>query len=99
MNQESPCTNIQETLARIDKKIDAINKTINPPFWKKLLHFIWRNLFSIIILIVLVIFGYKVWEFLQHLQLQIDAIKSLPANTVDTAADSVKSVIDWIKFW
>ena len=99
MNQESPCTNIQETLARIDKKIDAINKTINPPFWKKLLRFIWRNLFSIIILIVVVILGVKIWEFLQDLQAQIEAIKSMPANAVDTATDSVKGVIDLIKFW
>lgn len=99
MNQESPCTNIQETLARMEKKIHAIDKTINPPFWKKLLRFIWRNLFSIIILIILIVFGYKVWEFLQHLQVQIDAIKSMPTNAVDTAADSVKSVIDFIKFW
>ena len=99
MSQESPCTNIQETLSRMEKRIEAINKTINPPFWKKLLLFIWRNLFSIIILIVLIIFGYKVWEFLQALQVQIDALKAIPANVVDTATDSVKGVIDFIKFW
>ncbi len=99
MNNSSPCNDIQKCLSRIEQKIDKIERTLHPPFWKKLLLFLWRNLFSIIILVVIIILGIKVWEFLQALQAQIDALKSMPGNAVDATTDSVKEVIDWIKFW
>lgn len=96
---ESPCSDIQSTLARLEQKIDKLERHINPPFWAKLLHFIGRNFFAILTLVVLVVLAYRAWELYQHVLSEIEEIKAIPANVIDSGKDSVENLIDKIKFW
>ena len=99
MNQQSPCTDIQATLARIEEKIQKIDRTIHPPFWLKLLRWIGRNFFTIVLLVVVIILAYKGWEMYQDILFRIDDIKNMPANAVEAGKDSVETLMDKIKFW
>ncbi len=99
MNQESPYTNIQESLARLEQKIDRINRTINPPFWVKLLRWIGRNFFTIVVLIVVIILSFKAWELYQDIIIRIEEIKTVPATVLDTGKTTIQNVIDTVKFW
>ncbi len=99
MNAKPLATDIPETLARLEKKIDKINRTVNPPFWVKLLRWIARNFFTIVLIIIIIILGYKAWDMYQDLLLRIDEIKNMPANAVDTGKDAIQNVVEKIKFW
>ena len=96
---ESELHNLRDTLARLEEKIEKINCTVNPPFWIKLLRYIWRNLFTIILIIILVIISYKAYDAYLDLINRIEEVKSIPANVIDSGKDSVETLIDKIKFW
>jgi hypothetical protein len=99
MNQELPRTDIQVTLARLEGKINKIDRTINPPFWGKLLHWIERNFFTIVLLIVVIFIAYKGWEMYQNVLSSIEEIKSMPANAIDSGKNAIQNVVDKLKFW
>lgn len=99
MNQNSPYTDIQSRLARIEEKLNKINKTLHPPFWKKLLRWIGRNFFTIILLIVVIVLAYKTWDMYQDVLMRIEEIKNMPANAVETGKESMENLMDKIKFW
>ena len=99
MNQELPYASIQETLARLEKKIDKINRTINPPFWIKLLRWVGRNLFTIMLIVVIIVLSYKAWDMYQDLLFRIEEIKNIPSNTIDSGKDAVQNVVEQLKFW
>jgi hypothetical protein len=89
----------QTTLARLEEKINKIDRTINPPFWVKLLHWIGRNFFTLVLLIIVIFLAYKGWEMYQNVLSSIEEIKNMPANVINTGKDSVENLIDKIKFW
>lgn len=96
---ESPCTDLQTTLTRLEQKIDKIERHVNPPFWVKLLRFIGRNFFSILTLILLVVLAYKAWELYLDVLAKIEEVKAMPAEVLESGKDSVENLIDKIKFW
>ncbi len=98
MNQ-SPCTDIQTTLARLETKIDKLDRTINPPFWEKALFFIGRNFFSIVLLAVVIYLSFKGYEMYLDILARIEEIKNMPAEALESGKDSVENLIETIKFW
>jgi tetrahydromethanopterin S-methyltransferase subunit G len=99
MNQESPYTDIQSRLSRIEEKVNKIDRTINPPFWLKLLRWIGRNFFTLVLLIIVLFLAYKGWEMYQNVLSSIDEIKSMPANAIDSGKDVLEDVVDKLRFW
>lgn len=99
MNQELPRTDIQVTLARLEEKINKIDRTINPPFWVKLFHWVGRNFFTILVLVLVIFIAYKGWEMYQNVLSSIDEIKSMPSNAIDSGKDAIQNVVDKLKFW
>jgi len=99
MNAEPPATDIPTTLARLEEKIDKIERTINPPFWLKLLRWIGRNFFTIVLIIIVIVLSYKAWDMYQDLLFRIEEIKNIPAQAVDTGKDAIQNVIEKVKFW
>ncbi len=98
MNQ-SPCSDIQTTLARLESKLDKLDRTINPPFWEKALFFIGRNFFSIVLLIIVIILALKGYEMYLDILARIEEIKNIPSDALESGKDSVENLIDVIKFW
>ena len=90
---------MRDTLSRLEAKIDKIDRTVNPPFWVKLLHFIGRNFFTIVLLIVVIILASRGWEMYQDLLFRIEEIKNMPSEALESGKDSVETLIDKIKFW
>ncbi len=99
MSQLLPQTDVTTTLARLEEKIDKIDRTLHPPFWVKLLHWIGRNFFTIILIIVIIMLSFKVWNMYQDLLLRIEEIKNIPSNTIDSGKDAVQNVIEQLKLW
>ncbi len=95
---------IEEKIDQLEKKTRRIDRTVNPPWWKNLLKFIFNNFFTILTLIFLLLMAWKAWEFYQMLsgQFQVlnghldevrnvsETIKDIPQN----AGNSIKGIID-----
>jgi len=57
------------------KKVEAIDKTVNPPFWKKFLTWFISNFWTLLALAIIGYFLWQVWEMVQAVQAQIEAVK------------------------
>lgn len=88
-----------EQLDRIEKKVDRIDRTLNPPFWKKLLRWIGRNFFTIVLLIIVIFFAYKGWAMYQNVLSSIEEVKSIPTTAIDSGKDTIQNIVDTIRFW
>ena len=99
MNPEPPYADIQSRLSRIEETLNKIDKTLHPPFWKKLLRWIGRNFFTLVLLIIVLFLAYKGWEMYQNVLSSIDEIKSMPANAIDSGKDVLEDVVDTLRFW
>ncbi len=96
--------NLQETLSRLETKIDKledqvnkINKRINPPWWKNFAGFLASNFFTILTLISLILIAWKAWEFylgisnqLELVKESVNSIKNLPASAGNSLKDMIK---------
>ena len=58
------------------KKVEQIDKTVNPPFWKTFLKWFIDNFWTLLSLAVIAYFLWQVWEMVQAVQAQIDAVKT-----------------------
>lgn len=102
INTPSPEFNhniIITSLYHIKEKLNKIDKTLHPPFWLKLLRWIGRNFFTIILLITVIILAYKAWDMYQDLLVRIEEAKNMPTNAVETGKDTIQNVIEKVKFW
>jgi hypothetical protein len=90
---------MRDSLTRIEEKINKIDRTINPPFWKKLLRWIGRNFFTLVLLIIVLFLAYKGWEMYQNVLTSIEEVKSMPANAIDSGKDMLENVVNTLKFW
>lgn len=99
MTQESPCTDIKSRLSRIEETLNKIDKTLHPPFWLKLLRWIGRNFFTIVLLVLIIFLAYKAWDMYQDVLMRIEEVKNMPANAVEAGKDSIQNVIEKVKFW
>ena len=96
---ESEHNTIKDSLTRIEEKVNKLNRTLNPPFWKKLLRWIGRNFFTIVLLLIVIFLAYKGWEMYQNVLTSIEEIKNMPANAIDSGKDVLEDVVDTLRFW
>jgi len=73
--------NWKDILARMEAKtdflilqVDRLNRTINPPLWKKTLRWVWRNWFTLAVLIAVGVIAWNAWEAIQTLNEKITEI-------------------------
>lgn len=57
------------------KKVEQIDRTVNPPFWKTFLHWFLANFWTLLALAVIAYFLWQVWEMVQAVQTQIKSVK------------------------
>jgi len=94
--------NSKSTISRLEKKIDflilqvdRLNQTINPPVWKKVLKWVWRNWLTIAGFIAVGIISWNAWEAFQALTEKVDAIANIPSQAKETLWDAAEK----LKFW
>jgi hypothetical protein len=95
--------------AKIDaltKMIQKIDRTVNPPWWKKILLFIYHNFFTIVLLVALGYIAWKAWGIyldvmtqVTEVKLQIEELKQIPANMQDSLQIVIENTLQKIKFW
>jgi predicted negative regulator of RcsB-dependent stress response len=92
------------------KKVNEIDKTINPPFWKTFLKWFIANFWTLLSLAIIGYFLWQVWEMVQAVQAQIDSVKgqvdglrgavSAQFKGMGEALGSLPSIdINRFKFW
>lgn len=74
------------------KKVEEIDKTVNPPFWKTFLKWFISHFWTWVILAVLAYFMWQVWEMVQAVQAQIDAVKSSMDGFKVSVSDQFKGL-------
>jgi hypothetical protein len=101
------------TITRLEKKVDflilqvdRLNKTINPPIWKKAVRWIWRHWFTITILLVIGFIAWNAWEEFQILNAKIEEIQAMPSRAIGEiqslpgrATESLWDAVEKVKFW
>ena len=100
----------EEKIDYLIKKIEQIDKTVNPPFWKTFLKWFLSHFWTWLILGVLAYFMWQVWEMVQAVQAQIDAVTTSMDSFKVSVGDQFKGLgealdsitnfdINQLKFW
>ncbi len=99
-----------EKIDYLIKKIDQIDKTINPPLWKSLLKWFISHFWTLLALAVVAYFLWQVWEMVQAVQAQVDSVKNQVDGFKVSVGDQFKGLgeamgsiknfdINQFKFW
>ena len=85
----------EDKLDLILEKLERIDQTINPPFWKVSLKWVVNHFLTLLILVFVAIIVWKVWgivldiiEVTDNLQAQFGSFK-----------DSTSQAVERMKFW
>ncbi|NCP67168.1 hypothetical protein GW756_03115 [bacterium] len=92
------------------KKIEQIDRTVNPPFWKTFLYWFLANFWTLLFLAIIGYFLWQVWEMVQAVQAQVDAVqnqvngfKLSVSNQFKGLGEALGSIKDFdisrFKFW
>lgn len=81
-----------EKIDYLIKKIDQIDKTINPPFWKTFLKWFIANFWTLLALAIIGYFLWQVWEMVQAVQTQIDSVKGQVDGLKNSVSDQFKGM-------
>ena len=91
-------------------KVEQIDRAVNPPLWKVLITWFFNHFWTLLFLAILAYFLWQVWEVVQAVQAQVNAVQS-QVDTFKTGVSSqfagVKEAIEQIrnfevkdlKFW
>ena len=77
------------------QKVEQIDRTVNPPFWKTLLRWIWNHLLTLVILGIIAYLVWEIWGIVQDLILQVDAVQSQFSDIKTSITDTIAP----LKFW
>ncbi|NJP03997.1 hypothetical protein HC823_01925 [Candidatus Gracilibacteria bacterium] len=109
MENKTETDRIATLEAKIDeltKVVKKINRTVNPPWWQKILLFIYHNFFTILLLVALGYISWKAWNiYLDILQqvaevkAQIAELKQIPGNIQTSLQTMFENALQQIKFW
>lgn len=109
MENNSETDRIIALEAKIDvltKTIKKIDKTVNPPWWKAVLIFIYHNFFTILLLVALGYISWKAWGIyldvmaqVSEVKAQIAELKEIPSNMQDSLQISIENALQNLKFW
>ena len=86
---------LEEKIDYLIEKVDKINNTVNPPLWKMLLLWCWNHFFLLIGIGILGYFTWKIWEIVEHLMTQTQAVQ----DQFSVLQTQIKNMIDTFKFW
>lgn len=86
---------LEEKVDYLLQKIDKIDHTINPPWWKTMLLWCWNHLFLIIGLTILAYFTWKIWGVVQDVMLQTQIVK----DQISGFQEQIKTLLNSLKFW
>ncbi len=103
----------RDILGRLEKKIDflilqvdRLNHTINPPIWKKVLKWVWRNWLTIAMLLVVGFIAWNAWEAFQTLTEKIAEIQAIPSRALGEiqslpirATETLWDAVERVRFW
>ncbi len=103
----------QDRIAALEAKIDEltkvvkkINRTVNPPWWKAILLFIYHNFFTILLLVALGYISWKAWNLyldvmqqVTEVKAQIAELKEIPGNIQTSLQTMLENALQQIKFW
>lgn len=99
-----------EKIDYLIKKVDQIDRTINPPLWKALLTWFLNHFWTLLFLAILAYFLWQVWEAVQYVQSGLSAVElklenmksgvSAQFQSLGEALSSVKEFdVSRLKFW
>lgn len=104
----------EQKLDYLIAKVEAIDYTVNPPWWKGLIQWFIRNFWTLLML-TLILWGlWELWQIVQAVQAQVEAVgdrvnsvktsvrESLAPVTesVNSMKESIQSInLDRVKFW
>ena len=74
------------------KKVEEIDKAVNPPFWKTFLKWFIFNFWTLLSLAVIAYFLWQVWEMVQAVQTQIDSVKGQVDGLKNSVGDQFKGM-------
>ncbi len=97
-------------IEKLEIKVNAIDKTINPPFWKKFLSWFFSNFWTLLFLAVIGYFLWQVWEVVQTLQeglnqveLKISGVKTSVSTQLQNFSEILEPLrkinLEKLKFW
>lgn len=81
-----------DKLDLILKKVERLEKTINPPTWKKILHWILSNFVTLVILIFLAVVVWKTWGV-------VSDVLELTQSLNDGLTTFIEDAWETLKFW
>ena len=85
----------EEKLDLILKRLDSIERKIDPPLHKKILLWVYHNFFTLLLLIVIMLVLWKVWFIVQNVLDTTEAVRDQTTAFIESWKDEINS---W-KFW
>ncbi len=78
------------------QKVEAIDRTVNPPLWKQIIQWLLSNFWTLLFLFIISYFLWQVWEVVQAVQAQVDALNTRVSGIKESVSDSLKPVSEGI---
>ncbi len=85
----------EEKIDFLIRQVDRLNRTINPPVWKKIVHWVWRHWFTLVMLCIIGFIAWEAREAFLSLQEKIEEISNIPTH----AKESLWDAFERVKFW
>jgi len=84
-----------EKLDYLIKKVEALDRTINPPAWKNAMHWGFNHFWTILAIGSLAYFVWQIWDLIQAMQANLNDLGIKVADIKDLFL----SQVDKLKFW
>ena len=96
-----------EKIDYLIKKVDQIERQLNPPFWKKCVHWFFAHFWTLLLLGILGYFMWQIWEIVQGVQQSIQGFENrfgdfkmaIEAQVQKISDQAAALNLDKIKFW
>jgi hypothetical protein len=89
---------LQELELKVDRILELTEQTYieaHPPWYKRVLKFIFRHLLVIILLIFIAIIVWRVWNIVQELRSKLEGVKQFVVDKYSEIADMIPDFPDF----
>ncbi len=91
-----------QKIDEILRRLKAVEKTVNPPLWKKILWWVFNHILLLAILTVMAYFTWKTWLVIDHLQTSFENLKMNISQNTNSIGETINMGFEKIKnlnFW
>lgn len=107
MNKPSPKLTLEEKIDYLTSKVEQIDKTVNPPFWKKLINWVVNNFWTLVFLMIIGYFVWQIWEVVQAVQQGVEVVNIKISDAKTSFSDAIEPIkqqlseldLERLKFW